>query len=116
MRRLAPATTIIAAAFMAGGCASHNFLVYKDGSNFFITQDLAVRQQLLCDSGDIDRVITDSGLSSSLQLRIKAAICSTTRAKKDMRQILEEMTYEQLNALKNAFRKAGYEINKPLDA
>lgn len=38
------------------------FMEYKDGSNFFITRDCDKRHRLLCDSGDIDRVVAGSDL------------------------------------------------------
>jgi len=102
-------------AFMAGGCGTQTFMVYKDGMNFFITSNCPERQRLLCDSGDIDRVVACSNLPTSLQLRIKEAICSKDKTKQDMSDLLGEMTDEQRSSLKNAFRIIGYEINKPAD-
>jgi hypothetical protein len=90
-------------------------MLYKDGNNFFITRECAARHQLLCDSGDIDRVVAGSGLPAPLQLQIKDAICSTDTAKNDMQDILKELSDEQLSSLKNAFGRSGYEINKPVD-
>lgn len=115
MRWFPTAAAIMVLAFMASGCSTRTFMVYKDGNNFFITRDCAERHRLLCDSGDIDRVVDGSGLPDHLQLRIKEAICSTDRAKNDMQDILGELTDEQLSSLKNAFRTLGYEINKPVD-
>ena len=108
------AITILA--LLVGGCGSKNFLVYKDGSNFYLTSNCAARQRLLCDSGDIDRIVAGSALPQPLQRRIKEAICATGVTKPDMHQILAEMTDEQLSSLKQSFRGNGYEINKPLDA
>jgi hypothetical protein len=115
MRWFPIAAVIMALAIMASGCGTRTFMVYKNGNNFFITRDCAERHRLLCDSGDIDRVVASSGLPDHLQLRIKEAICPTDRAKNDMQAILEELTDEQLSSLKNAFRTFGYEINKPVD-
>jgi len=106
---------IIVLALMVSGCGTRTFMVYKDGNNFFITKDCAARHRLLCDSGDIDRVVASSGLPGPLPLQIKEAICSTDKSKNDMQDILEELTSEQLSSLKNAFRTLGYEINKPVD-
>ncbi len=107
---------ITALALMVGGCGSNNFLVYKDGSNFYVTSNCAARQRLLCDSGDIGRIVAGAALPRSLQDRIREAICATGVTKADLREILAGLTDEQLSSLKQSFRANGYEINKPLDA
>lgn len=99
---------------LVGGCASNNFLVYKDGSNFYVTNNCAARQLLLCDSGDIGRIVAGSALPPSLQEKIKEAICMPGATRADLHEILNDMTDAQLAALKQAFRANGYEINKPL--
>jgi hypothetical protein len=115
MRRFLTTAAIMLLALMTSGCGTRTFMVYKDGNNFFITRDCAERHRLLCDSGDIDRVVVGSGLPGPLQLRITKAICSTDTAKSDMQVILQELTDEQLASLKKAFSTSGYEINKPAD-
>ena len=116
MRWSGLAMGMIVLALMAGGCGSNNFLVYRDGSNFYVTSNCAARQRLLCDSGDIGRIVAGAELPQSLQQRIKEAICGRGVTQADMHQILAEMTVEQLSSLKQSFRDNGYEINKPLDA
>ena len=115
MRCFPTAVIIMALSLMASGCATRTFMVYKDGYNFFITRDCAERHQLLCDSGDIDRIAASSGLPDPLPSRLVTAICATDRARNDMRYILEGLTEAQLSSLKNAFVTSGYEINKPVD-
>ncbi|WP_224981596.1 hypothetical protein [Geomonas agri] len=116
MRWSGPGFIITVLALVVSGCGSNNFLVYKDGSNFFITRDCEARQRLLCDSGDIGRIVARPALPQSLQNRIKEAICAPGVTKADMHEILAEMTEEQLSSLKQSFRDNGYEINKPIDA
>lgn len=115
MRWFPTVAAIMAMALMAGGCGTRTFMVYKDGNNFFITKECAERHRLLCDSGEINLVVINSGLPGPLQLRIKEAICSADRAKNNMQDIIDELTDEQLSSLKTAFRTYGYEINKPVD-
>ncbi|MBU5636274.1 hypothetical protein KOM00_05960 [Geomonas sp. Red69] len=116
MRWSGSGIVITVLALIAGGCGSNNFLVYKDGSNFFITRNCEARQRLLCDSGDIGRIVAGSALPQSLQDRIKEAICAPGVTKTNMHEILAEMTEEQLSSLKQSFRDNSYEINKPIDA
>lgn len=109
-------TALIVVVLMAGGCRSNNFMVYKDGSNFYITSDRPELKQILCYSGDIDRIMTVSNLPSSLQVELKDGICASGKATKHIVATLEGMTNGQISALKDAFRKNGYEINRTLDA
>ncbi|MBJ6749418.1 hypothetical protein [Geomonas anaerohicana] len=116
MRWSGSGIVITVLALTVAGCSSNNFLVYKDGSNFFITRNCEARQHLLCDSGDIGRIVAGAALPQSLQDRIKEAICAPGVMKADMHKILAEMTEEQRSSLKQSFRDNGYEINKPIDA
>ena len=100
---------------MAGGCASKNFMVYKGGSNFYITSDCAEIARILCDSHDIDNIMKDSELPDSLQKELKVCICTPGKEKQTLLDTINGMTHEQQLVLKDAFRKNGYEINKPVD-
>ena len=115
-RRIRTGIVITTLALLVGGCSSNNFLVYKDGSNFFVTSNCAARQRLLCASGDLGRIVAGAAIPQTLRDRIKEAICATGVTTADMHEILATMTAEQLSALKQSFRANGYEINKPLDA
>lgn len=116
MERILICTALMVVALMAGGCHSNNFMVYKDGSNFYITNNCPELKQILCNSGDIDRIMNDSNLPSSLQVELKDGICASGKATKHIGATLEGMTNGQISALKDAFRKNGYEINRTLDA
>ncbi len=108
------ATTVIA--LVAGGCSTNSFRVYKDGKSFQVTSGSSELKQVLCDSGDIDNILKNSELPDSLQKELKEGICASSKTKKNLTATLERMTKEQHSALKDAFRRNGYEINKVADA
>lgn len=116
MRRILTCIAITVVALMLGGCSSNNFMVYKDGSNFYVTSNCSERNRIICDSGDIDNIVKDSGLPDSLQKELKDNTCASSKVKKSLMVTLEGMTNDQLTALKDAFRRNGYEINRTLDA
>lgn len=111
---------LLAFAFMVmalglGGCASRNFIVFKDGRSFYITSEDAERKRILCGSSDMANIARDSGLPAPLQEELREGICSFRQGTRPLRSTLEGMTDQQLSALKNAFRKNGYEINLVAD-
>ena len=99
--------------FLLVGCSSRNFIVYKDNTSFYVANDCLARERVLCKSGDVDRVLRDAGLSLDLQQKLKDSFCGTEKllAKKQ----LEQLSSQQYAALKEAFIKNGYQINKIAD-
>jgi len=56
------------------GCGSGNFMVYKDGSNFYLTSNCPERKRIVCDADEISKIVKDSGLPVSLQADLKNGI------------------------------------------
>jgi hypothetical protein len=116
MQRTLTYVVIMVILLLVYGCSrSNNFMVYKDATSFYITSDTPELKRILCDSDDMDRIAKDSGLPNSLQKELKDGICTSDKEKKRLVATLNEMTKDQLAALKDAFRKNGYEINKVSD-
>lgn len=116
MQRTLICSAIMVVLLLAGGCSSNSFMVYKDAKNFNITSTCPELKQLLCDSGDVDRVVRDSELPAPLQKTLKVDLCAFDKDKDGLKSTLDRMTKEQRAALKDAFRKNGYDINKPADS
>jgi len=99
-------------AMLASGCASsNNFMVYKNAKHFYVTSTGPELKRILCDSGDMAQIAVDSKLPLPLQKDLKDSICSSTKVKERLMGLLEGMSKEQRMALKDAFRKNGYDIN-----
>jgi hypothetical protein len=103
------------AATIASGCAPRNFIVYKNGESFYPTSDCARQKRVLCQSGDADLVVADSGLPDRMRGELKERMCGPGRDRKALLALLEGMTAAQHAALKDAFRRNGYEINRVAD-
>lgn len=102
---------VVMISFLAAGCSSTNFMVYKDAKHFYITSKGQELKRVLCDSGDMDRINASSRLPEPLQKELKEGICSSNKVKERLMATLEGMTREQRAALKQAFRDNGYDIN-----
>ena len=111
MGRMLVCAAVMAAALLAGGCSSHNFLVYKDGRHFFVTSSRPELKRILCDSGDMDRIARDAKLPPPLQKDLTEEICAVKKGRERLMATLDDMTKEQRAALKNAFEANGYSIN-----
>jgi len=98
-------------AALTAGCGDANFLVYKDAKHFYVTSNGETLKKVLCESGDINRILTDSRLPEAMQKDLREGICSPNKVKDRLLAILENMTPEQRSALKLAFQTNGYEIN-----
>jgi len=96
---------------LIGGCGSNNFLIYKNAKHFYVTSTGPELKRVLCDSGDMDRIVSDSKLPDAMQKDLKDGICSSNKVKERLMASLDGMTKEQRAALKGAFRGNGYDIN-----
>jgi hypothetical protein len=111
MQRRFTYAVIVPMALVMGGCSYNNFLVYKDAKHFYVTSKGPELKRILCDSGDMDNINSDSKLPDAMQKELKDGICASKKVKERLMASLDGMTKEQRTALKEAFRKNGYEIN-----
>ena len=102
---------IVALTMLVGGCNSNNFLIYKDAKHFYVTSTGPELKRVLCDSGDMDKIVSDSKLPDAMQKDLKDGICTSNKVKERLMASLDGMTKEQRAALKGAFRSNGYDIN-----
>lgn len=102
---------IVVSAMLVGGCGSNNFLIYKNAKHFYVTSTGPELKRVLCDSGDMDMIVTDSKLPEAMQKELKDGICASNKVKERLMASLDGMTKEQRAALKGAFRSNGYDIN-----
>jgi hypothetical protein len=106
---------ISCAAILLSTCAcSSTFLVYKEGKGgSFLGSSSKRTYDLLCASGDLDKVLADTHLEPAIKNSLYKYSCSTTERSAEMvQQIYASMTVEQRKDIKSAFRKNGYAINK----
>ncbi len=103
--------SMLGMALLAGACSS-TFLVYKDGRGSFVGSGSQTKYDLLCASGDMERVLADTHLATDMKDQIYKYNCSTERSSEKVKLIFASLTVDQRKDIKSAFRKNGYEINK----
>ncbi len=100
-------------AVVTNACSS-TFLVYKpgqDGRGCFLGSNSKAKYEMLCESGDLEKVLAATHLSGEMKETFYKYNCSTERSGEKVKEIYASMTVEQRKDIKNAFRQNGYEIN-----
>lgn len=92
------------------GCSS-TFLVSKDGKGYFLGSRSDAIYRMLCDSGDLKKVLSDTRLAEEMKDDLYRYSCSTERSGDRIKKIYAAMTMEQRKELRGAFTKNGYDIN-----
>jgi len=90
---------------------SSTFVVSKDGKGYFLGSKTNDFYKMLCESGDLKRVLADTHLEQGLKDDLYKYNCSSERSGDKVKQIYTSMTSEQRKDLRKAFAKNGYDIN-----
>jgi hypothetical protein len=101
---------IVVLAFAAGACTD-TFLVYKNGYGYFVGSSSNAKYDLLCKSGDLEKVLASSQLSKELKEDLFKYNCSPERSGEKVKQIYASMTVDERKDIKRAFRSNGFDIN-----
>jgi hypothetical protein len=96
---------------ITASCSS-SFLVYKNGRGYFVGSDSKTKYDMLCTSGDMEKILADTHFDTEMKNTLYKYNCSAERSSDKVKQIFAAMTVEQRKDIKAAFRKNGYEINK----
>jgi hypothetical protein len=102
--------SIICIALLTGACSS-TFFVSKNGKGYFLGSDSRSMYVLLCKSGDFEKVLAATHLSTEMKNILYQDSCSAERSGEKVKQLYASMTSEERKDIKNAFRKNGYDIN-----
>ena len=102
---------ITGVALVTGACSS-SFLVYKDGRGYFVGSDSKTKYEMLCASGDMEKILAATHLDPEMKNTIYKYNCAAERSSEKVKQIFASLTVEQRKDIKSAFRQNGYEINK----
>lgn len=112
MKRLI-VTTLIAALGLVAACGS-TFVVSKDGKGYYLGSGSTSAYTLLCETGDLKKVLTDTRLAQGMKDDLYGANCSGERSKEKVKRIYASLSPEQRKDLRLAFKKNGYEVNAML--
>jgi hypothetical protein len=102
----------IAGMVLIAGACSPMFLVGKgDGKGVFLGSNSPATYDLLCASGDMERVLEATQLSKEMKDTFYRYNCSAERSSDKVKQLYASMTPEQRRDVRNAFKQNGYSIN-----
>jgi hypothetical protein len=105
--------TIAGLALLTCACrTSSDFLVLKHGRGYYVGSDSNARYEMLCTSGEMEKVLASSNLSMEMKDTLYKYSCSEERSGEKVKQLYASMTVEQRRDIKNAFRKNGFDINQ----
>lgn len=91
------------------GC-SDTFLVTKDGKSYFFGGKRDELYRMLCDSGDLGKILECTRLSPEAMADLYKYNC-THRSGEKVKGIYASLTPEQRRELRLSFQKHGYDIN-----
>lgn len=95
---------------ICGACAD-TFLVHKDGNGYFLGSKSKAAYEMLCVSGDFEKVLAATHLSKEMKDTLYQYNCSAERSSDKVKEIYASMTREQRKDVKKAFNMNGYDIN-----
>ncbi len=98
------------AALVAAGCSS-TFLMVKNGSGYMLGSESKEVYRILCESGDLKKILSDAELRQTAKDDLYKYNCSPERSREKVKQVYASMVPEERKALRLAFKTNGYEIN-----
>lgn len=99
----------VMAAFLSS-CSS-TFLVSKDGKGYFFGSKSQSIYRMLCDSGDLKKILSDTTFTQNIKNDIYRYNCTDERSSEKVKQLFSAMTIDQRKELRTAFKNNGYDIN-----
>lgn len=105
------AAVVLCLLFIAAGCTS-TFVITKDGKSYFFGNRSEGFYKMLCESGDLKKIVADARLpEEQADLLYKYNCTDVDNSKDKITAIYESLKSEQRRDLRLAFQKNGYDIN-----
>ena len=95
---------------VTGACTSMP-MVGKEGRSGFLGNNSKEMYEMLCTSGDLEKVLEATELSKEMKDEFYRYNCSAERDSDKLKQLYASMTSEQRREVRNAFKQKGYSIN-----
>ncbi len=107
--RLIIFTTVLL--LVLAGCGKYNFIINKDDKGYYFGSESKILHKMLCQSGDMDRVLRTTHFPEEIEKDLYKYACSEERSRKKAKSIYLFLSPEEQEELKDAFRGEGYIIN-----
>jgi hypothetical protein len=95
---------------LLAACSS-TLLVSKEGKGYFLGSGSKGMEKMLCESGDLRKVLSDTQLPQPIKEDLYRYNCSPEKSREKIKQIYESMTEDQRRDLRLSFANNGYMIN-----
>lgn len=95
---------------VVGGCAQNTFVITKHGKSYFFGSAREGFHQMLCESGELQRVLADTHLPAEQKENLYKYNC-LEQSKDRVRQVYAALSAPQRRELRLAFQLHGYDIN-----
>ncbi|MGW8273278.1 MAG: hypothetical protein ACWGN7_07815 [Thermodesulfovibrionales bacterium] len=105
------AALVIAFALVLLGCAPSTFIISKDGRAYYFGRESKVLRAMLCDSGDLERILSETIMPDNLKHAFLRYNCSEDRSEKKVIATYLFLNPDERKDLKSAFSRHGYVIN-----
>lgn len=101
---------IVVLALFIGAC-TNTFLVSKDGKGYFVGSKSKTFHRMLCDTGDLKKILADTALPGEMRADLYKYNCTAEKSGEKVREMYVAMKPVQRKDLRTAFRRNGYDIN-----
>jgi hypothetical protein len=104
----------IAGMVLSTGACAPAFMIGKVGSDargVFLGSKSKTAYDMLCTSGDLEKVISATHLNKEMRDALYNSNCAEDRSPKKLRKLYASMTRAERKDIKMAFKKYGYSIN-----
>lgn len=109
MKRAGLILLIASSALLSAACSS-TFMVVKNGKGFHFGSGSTAAYKVLCESGDLKRILADTALVQQTKDDIHRFNC-TDRSREKIKTVYAGLSPAERKDLRRSFQKHGYEIN-----
>ncbi len=100
---------LVTAVFL--GCSTNRFMLLKDGHDYYFGSNRKGLYKMLCESGDLKKVLASSSIPSNVKKDLYRYNCVEPSADK-VQGLYALLSPGEKQSLQNAFEAQGYEINQ----
>ncbi len=102
---------IIIFAALLSACQPSTFVISKGTRAYYFGRESKSLQRLLCDSGDLNRILRDATIPEHLKEGFYIYVCTENRSEQKVISLYQFLTPEERKSLKRAFIRHGYTVN-----
>ncbi len=97
--------------FIIAACQPSTFVISKGTRAYYFGRESKGLYRLLCETGDLKKVLRDSDIPVYLKEDFYRYICTDHRSEEKVISLYQFLTPEERRSLKRAFIKHGYTVN-----